>query len=179
MKKTDIISGITLPIKGAHETRCIAADDLVFGAHVRAACEANACGMYGKSWTCPPHCGAAEALRNKLLRFEHALIFTTLGPLEDSFDIEGMDRARTQSKHLLANVAEQFRAQAIPFLPLGCGACDLCGACACPDAPCRFPGRAILSVEACGIDVVETARRNAIQYYNGINTVTCFNIILF
>ncbi len=61
---------------------------------------------------------------------------------------------------------------------LGCEGCNLCPICTYPDAPCRHPDRAIPSVEACGIHVVEFSRNIGLKYNNGPNTVTYFCIVL-
>ena len=55
----------------------------------------------------------------------------------------------------------------------------ICTKCNYPATACRFPERAIPSVEACGIDVVELARKSGINYNNGPDTVTYFCIILY
>ncbi|MBR6781391.1 MAG: DUF2284 domain-containing protein, partial [Clostridia bacterium] len=65
------------------------------------------------------------------------------------------------------------------FQAMGCGSCDLCEKCTYPDAPCRFPDRALTSVEANGIQVIELAKNIGINYNNGENTVTYFSMILF
>lgn len=41
------------------------------------------------------------------------------------------------------------------FLPLNAGPCTFCAKCTFLDGePCRFPDKAVFSVEACGIDVM-------------------------
>ena len=62
---------------------------------------------------------------------------------------------------------------------LGCEGCDICEKCTYPDAPCRFPEKAIPSIEACGISVVELSKLIGLNYNNGPCTVTYFCMILF
>lgn len=148
--------------------------DIKFSEEVVAACRANYCGNYNKSWRCPPHVGTLEELRAACLAYPEALVYTTKHAIEDSFDIEGMFRAKQEHDR----VDERIR----PVLPkgsrmLGAGACNVCKTCAFPK-PCRYPDRARTSVEACGIHVVDLAAQTGVHYTNGTNTVTYFTLIL-
>ena len=156
-----------------HEWALIKSNKLSFLPELLDYCKANACGKYGKSWACPPACGSMEEQREKILRYENILVFTTKHELEDSFDHEGMTRGR--EKHTL--LAQELRKKFDNAPLYGAGACPVCGVCAYP-APCPFPGKMIVSVEAAGIDVTELSRSAGIAYNNGPNTVTYFSIIL-
>lgn len=156
----------------------IPAQDIPFSSAVRFACSQNACGQYGRNWTCPPGVGEQEALAARLAGYKTAWVFTHVQQLEDSFDIEGMDAGRQASMALLRSICEQLTNAKIAHLPLGAGACRLCETCSYPAQPCRFPARAIVSMEACGIDVTALAKLCNIRYYSGANTVTNFMMIL-
>ncbi|MBP5294985.1 MAG: DUF2284 domain-containing protein, partial [Lachnospiraceae bacterium] len=41
------------------------------------------------------------------------------------------------------------------------------------------PDKTLLSLEACGVDVYQTAKAAGLPYNNGANTVTYFGLILF
>ena len=45
--------------------------------------------------------------------------------------------------------------------------------------PCRFPEKAIPSLEAYGINVSRLASAAEMKYINGQNTVTYFGMVLF
>ena len=83
-----------------HQYAFISPIDIPFTKEVRAACEANLCGRYGKSWACPPGAGDWEELRDHYKNYKNALVYTTKHDLEDSFDIEGMDEGRIQHEKL-------------------------------------------------------------------------------
>ena len=83
-----------------HQYAFISPIDNPFTKEVRAACEANLCGRYGKSWACPPGAGDWEELRDHYKNYKNALVYTTKHDLEDSFDIEGMDEGRIQHEKL-------------------------------------------------------------------------------
>ena len=148
-------------------------EDVEFSEEVVAACRANFCGNYNKSWKCPPNVGTLEELKAKYTKYPKVFVFTTKHEIEDSFDIEGMFAARLDHD----KVEELIR----PVLPkgsqvLGAGGCNVCKKCAFPE-PCRFPEKAKTSVEACGINVVSLAKTAKINYTNGENTVTYFTVV--
>jgi predicted metal-binding protein len=158
----------------ACETGLIETSALVFAPELYKACEANVCGSYNRRWTCPPAVGTLEEQREKILRWKYALVFTTKFDLEDSFDVEGMEKAHRIHNSLTADMREQFISNPV----YGAGGCKVCEACSYPE-PCRFPGRAISAVEAAGINVTCLSRAAGIKYNNGPDTVTYFSMILF
>ena len=147
--------------------------DVEFSEEVVAACRANFCGNYNKSWKCPPNVGTLEENKARYAKYTQAFVFTTKHEVEDSYDIEGMNEARLEHD----KVEDLIR----PVLPegsqiLGAGGCNVCKKCAFPE-PCRFPEKAKTSVEACGINVVSLAKKTKINYTNGENTVTYFTLV--
>ena len=63
---------------------------------------------------------------------------------------------------------------------LGAGGCGVCDTCAKrTNEPCRFPEKAMPSLEAYGVNVSELARSAGMKYINGQNTVTYFGAVLF
>ena len=168
---------ITLALDcGAHKAAEIATEQLRFSEGFLAACEQNYCGRYGRNYTCPPHVGEIGALIAKVQRRKTAVIWQTVHNLEDSYDFEGMQRGQTLHNGITLEVAQQARAVLDDALVLGAGGCFLCNNCAVnSDEPCRFPGRAISSLEAHGIDVSQIERVTELKYVNGANTVTYFS----
>lgn len=142
-------------------------------------CKSNACGYYGACWTCPPDAGEIEALMERVQGYASALVFQTVHPLEDSFDIEGMNRASRIHNALVLEVQTAAKEQYGDCLVLGAGACGVCEQCTRREnKPCRFPERAVLSLEACGVDATHLARLAGLPYGNGLNTVTYFGALL-
>ena len=162
-----------------HEYKVISPTEIPFSDTVIDACRANRCGRYGSCWTCQPGVGTLEELEKKIKSYEKAAVFTCKFDLEDSFDIEGMADGKNATKKFLFALKDELRSDGNDFFALGCGGCELCKKCTYPDAPCRFPDKAIPAIEACGINVVELSRKIGIKYNNGPNTVTYFSIILF
>jgi predicted metal-binding protein len=148
---------------------------ITFSSELLKACESNVCGKYNRCWTCPPAIGPMEQQQQKITAFSSAFVFTTTAALEDSFDYEGMMRAKDTHDRLTAELHERFGKTNPVF---GAGGCTLCKSCAYPE-PCRFPDKTYSSIEAAGINVTELSRAAGLRYHNGENTVTYFSMILF
>jgi len=169
----------------AFEYAVIPTRSLSFSPELLKACEANVCGKYNRSWTCPPAIGPMEKQRERILLYNSAFVFTTKADLDDSFDYEGMMRAKDCHDKLTAEMHERFGKTNPVFGAGGCKLCDsevadgkIAETCAYPE-PCRFPDRIYSSIEAAGIDVTELSRAGGIRYNNGENTITYFSMVLF
>lgn len=135
-------------------------------------CAMNTCGMYGKSWACPPGCGDLEECRKNVSKYKWGIIVQTTGQLEDSLDFESIMEIQREHKERFDAILEPLREAFPGMLPLGAGTCAICAKCAYPDKPCRFPDRRISSVEAYGMVVNEFAMKNGLKYNYGPNTMT-------
>ena len=154
--------------------------EIRFDPAFRAACEQNACGFYGACWMCPPDAGEINALIARAKTYEHAIVFQTVQEIADSFDIEGMQHAARAHNRLISRIRHAAEKDEISCWLLGAGACGGCRTCAKQSGePCRHPDRAVVSLEAAGVDVVELAKQSGLPYMNGRNTVTYFGLILF
>lgn len=173
-----ILRNPSLPF-AVHEFAWLSPDGVPFDARVREMCASNRCGLYGKTWTCPPGVGEWEALRDECRSYAHALVFTTKHTLDDDFDYEGIQQSGVLHKQLDRVIADALRTQGIPHHLYSAGGCTLCKTCTYPDAPCRFPERVHRSMEACGVDVGALSRACGLKYNNGPQTVTYFSMILF
>jgi predicted metal-binding protein len=159
------------------EAKLLHACEIPFSDQVITACAQNYCGRYGKRWGCPPAVGNPRALREKLLKYEYALVFSTRHELEDSFDLEGMNAGREAHCRTEAEVLRSCAFEA--YIALGASSCDLCKECTYPNAPCRFPDRMKMTVESHGIDVVALCASAGLSYSGGERTVTYFSVVFF
>lgn len=160
----------------------IAVEDIQFNDDFRMYCEQNTCGTYNKNWMCPPAVGSIDTLKEKASTFKQGLLFQTVYQLEDSFDIEGMQEGTAEHTKILRKVVNNIRSTGVfkEFLPLNIGPCTYCGRCSFLDVQdCRFPEKAIASVEAYGIDVMALEKSCGMSYNNGKNTLSCVSLILF
>lgn len=162
---------------GAFKACVLPVSQIALDASFRDICAANQCGAYGRYWVCPPACGEIGPLMERVRACDYALLYQTVDPLEDSFDIEGMQRAKQGYARVGQRLLDAFPDAA---MHLGAGGCSLCEHCTRPEGlPCRHPDRAMIPMEGCGIDVYNTTRETPLKYINGQNTVTYFGMVLF
>ena len=161
---------------GATKVGVVEVKDIPLDRVFRDMCAANSCGAYGKNWTCPPASGDIDDLMEKIRSYDTAVVYQTIGEIEDSFDFEGMTEVGERHRQLVFDVRDACREMELgEALFLGAGGCRYCPVCAkVTDEPCRFPDQAISSLEAHGINVSKLAPLAGMKYINGANTVTYF-----
>ncbi|SHI02743.1 Predicted metal-binding protein [Sporobacter termitidis DSM 10068] len=164
---------------GVYDYAFIKSDQVVFTDVFRRLCEENSCGMYNKSWACPPAVGTVEACKGKCLAFENAFVFTSVSELEDVYDVEEWLKFRVIHEAMTEKVVGVFRREFENVLPLSTEGCTVCKTCAYPDKPCRFPDRMFPAVEGYGIAVTQLAKAGGLSYNNGPGTLTYFSAIFF
>ena len=166
---------------GANRIARIPSAKIVIDPSFRKYCAQNTCGCYGKCWVCPPDCGDADVLARRIRAYPCVLLYQTVCEIEDSFDLDGLRLAKR--RHLQVSQALQsylLQSGETDFLHLSAGGCGVCGTCAkITDEPCRHPERALISLEACCIDVYNTVKDTPLKYVNGQNTVTYFGAVLY
>ncbi len=166
---------------GVTHARVRSSTGLLAEEEVRQSCLVNYCGKSGKSWTCPPYAGELAVLEARLLTYSHSLVLQSITTLEDSWDFEGM----TEAAHTHNNSVRKILAQLVElcpdseFIAFGCGSCDQCEVCSCPDEPCRFPELAMSSVEAQGLDINALVTSVGLSYINGADTVSYVGMVLW
>lgn len=143
------------------------ASDIELKEEVRDMCASNACGQYGKNWSCPPGCGTMEDCRRRLQGFTRGILVQTVGEIEDSYDFEAMMEAEAAHREHFQEMYAVLRRQRERVLALGSGCCGRCASCTYPAQPCRFPEEMTSSMEAFGILVLEVCRTSGLPYYYG------------
>jgi len=140
--------------RGPRGVARVAPADVPTAEWVRMKCQFG-CGGYGRCLTCPPHSPAPQQTRRMLDEYSTAYLMWW-GP--DSC-----------SREVLAEIErEVFLAGWYRAFVFAEGPCALCRPCPL-ESPCRRPRQARPSMEACGIDVYETARRAGFP----LRVVTC------
>lgn len=145
---------------------------------VRDACAADKCGAYDHNWTCPPACGTLEECAQRMAGYQNGILLQTVGQLQKSIDSKAY--AETGERHMRQFYAfcEKFRETYPEALCLGAGGCRICKTCAYPE-PCRFPEKAMSSMEGYGLFVTQVCRDNDVPYYYGPRTITYTACVLF
>ena len=142
-------------------------------------CEQNRCKQYGASWICPPACGTLDECRARLARYGAGLMVQSVATVPDMLDYPAMLEAELRHKALFMQFYAELLKNYPNMLALGAGGCKLCSSCTYPDAPCRFPLRAISSMEAYGMLVAEVCKLNGMAYHYGENTIAFMGLYLF
>ena len=146
---------------------------------VRDMCATNSCGAYGQKWSCPPGCGTLEECRQRLQGYTEGILVQTVGELEDEMDYESMQETGQRHKEAFERFYAQLRPQYPDMLAVGTGGCTQCKTCTYPDQPCRFPEKAISSMEAYGLLVNQVCTDSGLQYNYGPNTIAYTGCFLF
>lgn len=165
---------------GVSNTAVLPVEKIRFEPSLISLCEGNACGNYGKNWGCPPYVGKTEELIKEAKSYKNALVFQKIYPLEDSFDVEGMEASNRGFQKLTLEINELCRKADFRNLLLGAGGCRHCAVCAAVDKkPCRFPDKKVDSLESYSVQVSSLAAACGLKYINGANTVTYFGAVLY
>jgi predicted metal-binding protein len=163
---------------GAYNVSEARVSELEFSQEIRNLCKANACGRYGSNYTCPPFVGELSELIEKVKKFQDIVVWQNVYPLEDSFDIEGMLSSQEHHNAMTLKIAKDVYAKKgrNKALILSAGGCTLCKTCNMETGElCCYPGDALVSLEAYGINVASLAKTAGMKYIAGENTVTYFS----
>jgi predicted metal-binding protein len=129
---------------GAKEAKVISPQDVFTAAWVRIKCQYG-CDGFGDHLTCPPYSPTPQETRRMLDEYEIAIIIHC-----PSKKIDMNNLVYTLER-------ESFLAGYYKAFGMSAGPCSLCKSCDV-EKICRHAERARPSMEACGIDVFQTAR---------------------
>ena len=131
---------------GAKAARIIPVDSVKTAEWVRMRCRYG-CGVYGGCLTCPPHSPTPQETARVLSDYTWAVLFET-----------GRGGRRELAVQLEREI---FLAGHYKTFAMASGPCRLCEACDFENG-CLHPEQARPAMEACGIDVFGTVRRNGL-----------------
>lgn len=173
----DALCALALEI-GFDEAKPLRVDTLKPMAAVRDMCAEDKCRAYGKNWTCPPAIGTLEACEARMQRYRYGILLQTVGRLRkriDSRTLLDTERRHTENFRVFSDRIREIYPDA---LCLGAGGCRVCQSCAYPE-PCRFPEKALSSMEGYGLFVTQVCRDNDLAYYHGEGTIAYTACVLF
>ena len=131
---------------GFNFTKVIASQEIAVEPWVRLKCRFG-CSRYDSSLTCPPFSPDEAKMKEILSSYTHALL------------VQGTPPSKQFHENLLALERFLFLNGHSEALAFGAGPCPVCASGCGPEGQCRFPEMARPSLESCGVDVYETARR--------------------
>ncbi len=153
-----------------------------FSPEFRLLCEQNKCGSYNTNWMCPPLVGDFDDLKARAGQYKKCLVFQTVHNVGHSLDWAGMRKAFEVHDEALRRIVRHFTDTygIMDLIYLGAGPCTYCRPCAATDKEeCRFPDKAVASLESYGIDVGDLVKTCGIPYHHGKNTVSYVGCVLF
>ena len=140
---------------GATSVIQIHPSSVVTAAWVRLKCQFG-CGGYDQSYCCPPHTPTPEEMRKVLDAYQRALLFHI-----ETLSLRGREKRKKFLQMLIDLEGDAFKDGYYKAFVLLAGPCDVCRQCAkATGDACNDRYRARPSMEACGIDVFQTARNN-------------------
>jgi len=157
VKKADLKKYCEYGIKiGATGVKIIPPASVVTSPWVRLKCQFG-CEGYNSSHCCPPNTPTCEETRTVLDAYQRALLFH----IETLPDISRRRNLRQYRHKLIDLEGEMFKDGFYKAFVMLAGPCDICRVCSKVEGEeCTNRYRARPSMEACGIDVFQTARNN-------------------
>jgi predicted metal-binding protein len=137
---------------GISKTEIVNTRNVVVGNWVRLKCQYG-CGGYGECLTCPPYSPTPDYMRKMIGEYSKGLLMQ----IEN---ITLMDRPRPgpRLRKIVADLEREiFLDGYYKAFGMASGPCRFCKTCD-TNEPCKHPYKARPSMEACGIDVYQTAR---------------------
>jgi predicted metal-binding protein len=142
---------------GVSKARIIDAASVATGNWVRLKCQYG-CGGYGASLSCPPYSPTPEYTRAMLGEYSKGLLMQ----LEDT-DPRRLTSTTRALRRIVSDLEREIFLDGFhKAFGMASGPCELCRACD-TSGPCKHPYQARPSMEACGIDVYQTARNNGFR----------------
>ena len=154
------------------------ASELEVRSEVRDMCASDKCQSYGKSWACPPGCGDIDEYQAMIDSASTCVVAQTVMELEDDFDVETMLEAAEKNRERFDELRVLLDECAPEAKILTSGTCTICKPCTYPDAPCRFPEKRLVSMEAAGLVVSDVCTTAGIPYNHGKNTIAYTGCVL-
>jgi len=139
---------------GATKAKIIDTRTVIVGNWVRLKCQYG-CSGYGKRYTCPPYSPTPEYTKKMLAEYSKGLLLQ----IENITPKDEPKASRKIKKIVAALEREIFLDGYYKAFGMASGPCRFCQTCDL-NKPCRFPELARSAMEACGIDVFQTARNN-------------------
>jgi len=142
--------------RGATHAKQIHPSTVITAPWVRMKCQFG-CINFNKSYCCPPDSPTPDLTRAIIDSYYRAVLFHIEAPKTK----DRTNRYRKFLKTLRDLEGEMFKDGYYKALVFLCGPCNLCKECEKQKGnPCTFGSIARPSMEACGIDVYQTARNN-------------------
>lgn len=139
-----------------HVVREFDPETLIPEERIRAFCQEDKCGNYGKNYMCPPHIGSIDDMKNILLNYSKGILFQYSKEFNVKENRKKVEETKLDFHRMILQLEDFMKERGIVELQgLIGGSCALCGSCyARLDKPCPYPEKARPSLESLGIDLM-------------------------
>ena len=166
--------------EGFYAAGVIDTEEIVFDPSFRPYCEENLCGQYGVNYSCPPDCGTPEEMKERILKYKHALVFQTVWPIFDYTDKKAIKQAKAEHNAAAMRVIKRLREEGCNGLMVGASGCSLCSPCALTvGEPCRYPELKFSCVSAYCIFARKLAESCGMEYDCGEKGLAFFGMYVY
>ncbi len=137
---------------GVSKAEIIDTGNVVVAHWVRLKCQYG-CGAYGGCFTCPPYSPTLEYIEKMIGEYANGLLMQM-----ENISLINRPRLGSKLRRIVADLEREiFLDGYYKAFGLAAGPCRFCKRCD-TNKPCKHPHWARPSMEACGIDVYQTAR---------------------
>lgn len=161
-------------------TAVIETDRITFNPDFRICCEDNSCGKYGVNYTCPPHCGTTDEMRDKVLAHKYAIVFQTMWEIPDTEDAAMIKKCKGKHNSMVRKFIADLDPSYSGGFMIAASGCSLCEECAIVRGePCLFPDKAASCASAYCIYVEDLAEQCGMEYDCGPGLTAFFGLYVF
>lgn len=131
--------------------------DLTFDLKVIEMCKS--CKRYGKKATCPPHIESFEYYSKLIPKYRHGTFYIKKFTIHGDCLTQGKRSSLEIHEKILSEREKLFNRGHYFSIGFGAGSCKLCKKCS---FPCPKPEKSLVPLEATGLNIVETLKRQSI-----------------
>ena len=154
--------------------------DIVFDPAFRPYCEENLCGQYGANHSCPPDCGSAEDMKNRVLAHKKALVLQTIWEISDYTDAAAIKKAKKAHNAAEIRLVQALRQDGCDGIIVGASGCALCSPCLQTlGQPCKFPDLQYSCMSAYCVFVKKLADACGMEYSPGDGLLAFFGMYVY
>lgn len=162
---------------------------IMFSDKVHEICKTD-CPRFGHSWACPPNAGSIEDNIERVNKYKHMLLFSTIWEVTNSWDRDECLSMKKYHEEVTREIREKlYERLGVPMESLAendhpiayvlSAGCTICDECACPDEPCRHPKERLMTMESHGILIFNLCEVLGIATAFDMTTTVYCTMILF
>lgn len=160
--------------------KCLSTKELVFNPVFRKYCEENKCGMYGRNYMCPPDIGTFEEVKQRALKYEYVIFYSTTGAIRDFDDKENIKLIESRHNGNAEKITEFFRENIDKTILNVASKCSYCSECSkITNSPCKHPDKARACLSAYCIDVSKMSEKCGFEFKSDGKSLSFFGAALF